>query len=293
MIRAAMDIGTNSVRLLVGKRQGASFSILEQHAHITRIGEGMKATGEIQTVPLDRTIQAILGYKEILSGYKGLDHLEIVATSALRDARNQREVLERIYKETGFSVEVISGVREAALSYQGAVADFPGNPVVIDIGGGSTEVIYQQEESLVFTSADLGAVRLKENPSLLPQISPILAASIGTKELGRLADTGARLVGVGGTATTLAAISLGLDEYDWKKVHGYRLSKGEIAAIHNRIASLDLAERKKIPGLQAERADIIHLGISILETFMEDYGFEEIRISDKDLLFALLFTKPL
>ncbi len=284
-IRAAMDIGTNSTRLLIATPE----KIIHQETNITRIGEGLKEHNLIQDIPLSRTIKVLKKYKEKISEYKieGGDYF-LVATSAMRDAVNSKEVVERIKNETGLNVEVITGEREAELSYLGATGDFPGKNVVIDIGGGSSEVIFEDDPThkLTYTSTNLGGVRLKENLELQQEekIKELFAEKIPS--IQKLKRTS--LIGVGGTITTIASIKLGMTEYQWEKVHGLTLKLDEIKEIHNKLEKLSLEERKKVPGLQPERADIIVYGTKILITFMEEYGYDKIITSDKDLLFALI-----
>ena len=277
-MKAAMDIGTNSTRLLIMDGN----QIIHQETTITRIGEGLKDSGRIQDEPLARTIQVLKKYQEVLISFN-VKNSQIVATSAMRDALNREEVLSRIEVETGFTVDVISGQREAELSFIGAVSDFPGNNVVIDIGGGSTEVIYEG----MYTSTNLGGVRLKENPDLRTEKKIIELFSENIESPTSLPPE-SNLIGVGGTITTIAAISLEMEKYDWEKIHGLTLSLEEIKKIQQKLKAHQLEERKKIPGLQPERADIIIYGIIILLTFMEHYNFKTIKASDKDLLFALI-----
>jgi exopolyphosphatase/guanosine-5'-triphosphate,3'-diphosphate pyrophosphatase len=299
MMKAAMDIGTNSTRLLIATPE----KIIHQETTITRIGEGLKEHQLIQDEPLARTIRVLKKYKETLVNY-GLDNPGshfLVATSAMRDALNKDEVVAKIKTETGFRVEIISGEREAELSYLGATGDFPGRNIVIDIGGGSTEVIFQEKNlddnsqlpnfqsgRTVFTSTNLGGVRLKEDPGLCKKekIVELFAERIPSNK--NFQDS--RLIGVGGTITTIAAVKLALDEYQWEKIHGLKMNLDEIKSIHEKLKALPLDERKKVPGLQPERADIIIYGTKILITFMEEYDFREITASDKDLLFALIST---
>ncbi len=283
--QVAMDIGTNSTRLLI-LSQG---KILHQELAITRIGQGLKEFGKIQKEPLERTIKALKKYKEKISTYK-IEKYHLIATSAMRDARNKEEIIKRIKDETGFDTEIISGKREAELSYLGATADFPGKNLVIDIGGGSTEVVFPtnddstKEIKLTYTSTNLGGVRLKEDPELLDKASFLFSENIPTTQ----DFTAFNLIGVGGTITTLAAIKLALEEYQWEKIHGLILTIEEIKEIHQKLKGLSLDQRKKVPGLEPERADIIVYGIEILLVFMDQYKFSTIRASDKDLLFALL-----
>jgi len=292
-IRAAMDIGTNSTRLLIA----AGDEIIHQETTITRIGEGLKDSQKIQPEPLARTIKVLKSYKEKIAEiaeFSKTQKYSLVATSAMRDALNKDEVLKKIKEETGFQVEIISGEKEAELSYIGATGDFPGKNVVIDIGGGSTEVIFQDNQdkennnaTITYTSTNLGGVRLKENQDLQDgdAIKSLFSEKIPIK---KIISHESNLIGVGGTITTIAAVKLGLEKYDWKKIHGLSLTLPQIKEIHEKLEALPLEERKKVPGLQPERADIITFGTKILITFMEEYNFNEIKASDKDLLFALL-----
>ena len=285
MRKAALDIGTNSTRLLIAEKDSKdnSYRILLQSSAISRIGEGMKDDKMIKDQPLARTIEALLDYRRILSDYQVSDY-RLVATSAMRDALNQDDVLQRIKKETGFDVQIISGRLEAELSYRGAVADFSGRQVIIDIGGGSTEVIFEKDGQIHFTSTNLGAVRLMDNQSLYLKMEDLFAENIPDYRI----ISESELVGVGGTVTTLAAIQLKMEKYDWEKIHGFILTRSDIEEISQKLNSLSLEERKKVPGLQPERADIILFGADILRKFMDIYCIPQIKVSDKDLLFALL-----
>lgn len=285
MRKAALDIGTNSTRLLIAEKDSKdnSYRIILQSSAITRIGEGMKDDKTIKDQPLARTIEALLDYRRILADYQVSDY-RLVATSAMRDALNQEQVLERIKKETGFDVQVISGSLEAELSYRGAVADFSGQQVIIDIGGGSTEVIFEKDGQIHFTSTNLGAVRLMDDQSLYLKMEELFAENIPDHRI----ITESELVGVGGTITTLAAVKLKMEKYDWEKIHGFILTRSDIEEISQNLNCLSLEDRKKVPGLQPERADIILFGVDILRKFMDIYCIPEIKVSDKDLLFALL-----
>lgn len=286
-VQVAMDIGTNSTRLLILSQK----KIIYQAVTITRIGEGLKDSKKIQEIPLQRTIDALQKYKEKISQFE-VENYHLVATSAMRDALNKDQVVEKIQKETGFFTKIISGQEEAELSYLGATADFPGKNIVIDIGGGSTEVVFPQENpqnqdnNLIYTSTNLGGVRLKENPQLLEKASFLFSKNIPQSQKQKFQNFD--LIGVGGTITTLAAVKLAMEEYRWEKIHGLLLTIEEIRDIHKKLKGLSLLERQKVPGLEPERADIILHGIDILLIFMGQYDFKAIRVSDKDLLFALV-----
>lgn len=279
MIKAALDIGTNSTRLLIVDNSKEEVKILVQKALVTRIGEGLGQDKCIKKIPLERTVRALKEYVKLMDEY-AVEDFCLVATSAMRDAVNNKEVIEQIYSETGLDVEIISGEKEAELSYLGASCDFQGDNQVIDIGGGSTEITFLNNGEINFKSVNLGAVRLKEFPELMKNIKAEF-------ELLKIEQKNSKLIGVGGTITTLAAIDLGMEKYDWQKVHGHILSLRRIKEINNQLLEIDLEARKNIPGLQADRADIIAYGIKILIEFMELTKIEDIIVSDKDLLFAL------
>lgn len=278
-LSAAIDIGTNSCRLLI--LDGGQ--PLLQRAEVSRIGQDLHTDGRIKDIPLERTLAVLHTYTEILRGY-GLENVPLVATSAVRDALNKEEVAQRILAETGLKLEILSGKEEARLSWLGAVADFRDSEedsVVLDIGGGSTELIFRDN----YISFNLGGVRLKDNPHLA-QAQRI--GEIFVSEISQQTDfSGSRLILAGGTGTTLAAIHLKLAEYDWTKVHGLVMTLDEVRQIQDMLLNLDLEDRKKVPGLQPQRADIIVFGVKILLEFMENFAFFEVTISEKDLLYAL------
>lgn len=315
-LSAAIDIGTNSCRLLI-LSQGQP---LLQRAQVSRIGQDSQTDGLIKKVPLERTIAVLDTYIEILREH-GLKKVPLVATSAVRDALNKVEVAQRIFAETGLRLEILSGQEEARLSWLGAAADFmdsESDPLVLDIGGGSTELIFRDN----YISFNLGGVRLKENPDLAqskrmreifateitgqsahqaaeswqsqadPHFTDEAAIGGSPNSLSHLDFSGSRLILAGGTGTSLAAIHLKLAEYDWTKVHGLVLTLEEIRRIQDMLLSLDLEERKKVPGLQPQRADIIVFGTKILLEFMEEFAFFEVTVSEKDLLYALAERCP-
>lgn len=294
-LSAAIDIGTNSCRLLI--LDGGQ--PLLQRAEVSRIGQDLHTDGRIKDVPLERTLAVLHTYIEILQDY-GLENVPLVATSAVRDALNKEEVAQRIFAETGLKLEILSGQEEARLSWLGAVADFRDSeedPVVLDIGGGSTELIFRDN----YISFNMGGVRLKDNPHLAQaqRIGETFVSEISQQTAGQEANqasgnqfrnldfSGSRLILAGGTGTTLAAIHLKLAEYDWTKVHGLVMTLDEVRQIQDMLLNLDLEDRKKVPGLQPQRADIIVFGVKILLEFMENFAFFEVTISEKDLLYAL------
>lgn len=288
MISAAIDIGTNSTRLLIAEYINEKIIPIYTDLHITRIGEGMGASKEIKPWILERTINCLRQYKEICLQYN-VDTIRVVATSAVRDAENKRWVVERIKEETGLDVEILSGSEEARLSYLGAISGYSSQetkPVVIDIGGGSTELIYSTNEAaIVYKSMDLGAVRLKENQALLGKVGEILDQAITTDFPHSFT-----LIGVGGTITTLAAIKLELDKYDPELVEGYTLSYSDAQAIYANLKAMSLEERKSLKGLQPQRADIIPYGTLILLETLKRLHRCSITVSEKDILYGIIIT---
>jgi exopolyphosphatase/guanosine-5'-triphosphate,3'-diphosphate pyrophosphatase len=286
---AAVDIGTNSCRLLIADTKGQSITPILATLRTTRIGEGVEESGLLGEVPMERTIAALQEYLELIREYE-VAHLRVVATSAVREAANAAFFVVLVREMTGITVDVISGAEEARLNYTGAcgAVDFKRTGVVIDIGGGSTEFTCPIQESgvsaLSCCSIPLGAVRLTEQPRLLSEIiGPMKDVLDKIKGLPHL-----NLVGVGGTITTLAAVDQGLQIYDPECIQGYFLSKEAVERIMLSLAVKDSEERKKVPGLPPERADIIIAGTTILWSALAYLGAQEITVSEADLLHGMI-----
>lgn len=278
---AAIDVGTNSVRLLIVEKQEKKIIHLSRNIRTTRIGEGMATSQILRKDAILRTADAIADfYREAQQASPA--KIYIFATSAVRDAQNSDEFIEQVRIRIGVFPEIISGEEEAKLSFFGAAAALPSskhtNLVVIDIGGGSTEIIYDKNE-VHGVSIPIGAVRLAEkplNPEELIRLFKHVVESVPYEK--------PFLVGVGGTATSLAAIALEMEKYDATKIHGFKLSLVNIANINKRLHSLTLIERKTVKGLQPDRADIIPYGVDILLTILRLFNAEEITVSESDLL---------
>ncbi|WP_366923333.1 Ppx/GppA family phosphatase [Metallumcola ferriviriculae] len=290
-IHAAVDLGTNSVRVLLAKRDRDNLVRLHTYQKITRIGEELKNTGVLQNNAKRRTLNALKECSKLLERFQPVS-VDAVATSAIRDAVDGAAFLKQIKDKIGLEFQVISGNEEARLSFIGAVGGLPGviknQAIVIDIGGGSTELSYLSNGAQVASSHQLGAVRCTEHCTspveMMQELGPTLAeiAAMGDKKV---------LVGVGGTVTTLVAIKKGLAQYDPDKVHGSKLSIDEIRWIFDHLALLPLPERKLVKGLQPERADIIIAGIRILMLIMDQLEVEEIIVSEADLLYGLIYRQ--
>lgn len=292
---AAIDIGTNSTRLLVADCDGRYLIPVSFYVKITRIGEGMTDGAGLKTEPVLRTIKALHDYRQLIEDY-GAEQVRVVATSAVREAPNAQEFVERVKRETGFDVEIIKGEEEAYLSYLGACRSLPDIHcgTVVDIGGGSTEFTCQMQNGsaasgLCCISVPVGSVRLTEHPLLL---SDLLANLKGALDKIKIWG-GQNLIGVGGTITTLAAVDQELYIYDSRRIHGYRLSRTGVERILFRLAAKTNEERKNVPGLQPERADVIVAGTMILWAIMNYLERPEIVVSEADLLHGMIYEMQL
>jgi len=297
---AAVDIGTNSLLLTVARPSpGARLLVLEDRSVITRLGEGLGERGALGEAAMERSLAVLEEFGAAILALGAT--ARAVGTSALRRADNARDFLERARGALGVEVEILSGLAEAALGARGALSELPGvapadSPVVVDPGGGSTEVIYTSasaegppERAL---SLEVGAVRLTEAfvrsdppaPGELEALSARARAVVAALEPAR----GRPVVGVGGTATTLAALHLGLDRYDGARVHGTRIGLEAVAALRARLAALPLAAREEIPCLPRGRADVAVAGAVLLEALIDRLGAAELIVSDRGLRYGLL-----
>lgn len=286
----AIDVGTNSVRLLIGQVSEGKVRPEYRDLKYTRLGEKVAETGKLKAEAIDRTVRVLAEFKQRLD-YFHVKNFRAIATSAARDANNQEELLENA-QDKGIPVEIISGAEEACLSYHGAKSGLAGlsNPVVIDIGGGSTEIIYEDKEARMhYRSADVGAVRCTEACWPVRKIRRALADFL--EPLTGL--EGPALVGVGGTITTLAAVEQKLAIYNPDKVHGYQLSSASVRKIMAEFQALSVEERKKVPGLSPERADIIMAGMQILTAILSYLQLNHLVVSESDLLEGMILNLAL
>jgi exopolyphosphatase/guanosine-5'-triphosphate,3'-diphosphate pyrophosphatase len=281
---AAIDIGTNSTRLLVAEYTAAGLKRIETGLITTRLGKGMAGGVLLQETMLSTADAVGLFYQKAIN--LGVESVVAAATSAVRDASNGTEFLELVKKRTGLAVRVLSGEAEAALSYRGVLSGLhvePGSTVVVDIGGGSTEFIWMQGERLNLVSVNAGAVRLTAAGADEAMTGDLLRPTL--EEVKR--SSFECLVGVGGTVTTLAAIDQQLAVYDSKRVHGYSLSAISVNRILKMLNSMDIEERRKVPGLRPERADIIIAGVNIVKSILDSLGLARMIVSECDILYGL------
>lgn len=280
-----IDVGSNSIRLLVGQvNSKGELTILKTKLLTTRLGEGINL-GFLLPKAMQRTVDGIKEFLAILAQYE-VENIGIFATSAVRDAINQVEFKELVLKSTGKALQVLSGEEEAFFSYKGVKLDIPkeGLPIVMDLGGGSTEFIWFENNLLRCESCVVGAVRMTERAYLeediLARLKPTLDKILSNVNKGEL-------IGIGGTITTLAAMELKLEEYDPKKVQRYKLNQDKIIKWKKAIEKMDLKERKNIVGLGEDRADIILAGIKIILLIMQHLGISWIKVSEFGLLEGL------
>jgi exopolyphosphatase / guanosine-5'-triphosphate,3'-diphosphate pyrophosphatase len=297
---AAIDVGTNTVLLLVAeRREGRLLAVLER-AEITRLGRGVDATGRLDPLAIQDTV-AVLGSYARAAHALGADLVACVATSAARDAANGAEFFEAARAAAGIVPEVISGDEEARLVYGSAHRDFGGGGplAVLDVGGGSTEfIVGDGPEPRARTSLQVGAVRLTErhvrgDPPSAAEVGAVRAgAREALRPLAAMAPgAGARLVGVAGTVTTLSAVAQALPAYDAERVHGATLALDEIEALLSRLAGMTVVARAALPGMEPKRADVILAGGVVVAEAMRATGLDRLTVSDRGVRWGLLHDR--
>lgn len=294
---ATIDIGTNSVLLLVAEKDSQGrWTAIEERAEITRLGKGVDRTKTLDGESMATTLDVIERFATE-ARHLGADALAISATSAARDASNGKQFLDGVLKRAGVPADILSGDEEARLSFLSAFTDFGGaGPlVVIDIGGGSTEFIFGDASGAISfrRSFDVGAVRMTErflagDPPTPEELQALEASVRQTFSALPSTTPGFRFVGVAGTATTLCAVAKRIDPYDATIVHGAELTKADLDATVKRLSHLPVALRRTLPGLQPKRADVIVAGGEILRLATEILGASSITISDRGLRWGLL-----
>lgn len=302
-----IDVGTNSVHMLVCDlgTNGQQPRIVVDERKITRLGHGLALTNELQEEAMARTC-ATIGEFTVQARRLGVERMVAVGTSALREARNSSEFVKRVEDQCDIEIEIISGETEARCAFLSIRSDEHfshlngDHMMVIDIGGGSTEIIVGRGEIENFVSVNLGAVYLTE--TFLANDPPT------DKELGRLYSfleeawstqsvSKARfhslpvLTGIGGTIVNLVSMKLGLNRFNPRLVHGEMLYIAEIENQIRKLCSVPLTERKKIPGLEAKRADIITAGAAILRSVLKYYDASQIRVSTHGLRYGVMYDR--
>ena len=283
---AAIDLGTNTTRLLVAEVADGRVSEVSQRTTITRLGEGVDSRHKLLPLPIARVRNCLSDYRRELESL-GAERALLVATSAVRDADNGEAFLGEIEWSYGFTTRLLTGEEEAELTLLG-VGEASKDALVVDIGGGSTELIGGGHR----ISTELGSVRLTERFLRSDPPTEDELDALGTAVRSALAEvpetlTARRGIGVAGTITSLAALDLGLVEYDRNRVHGHRLGDAAVRAQLERLAALPLAERRRVPGLEPERAPVIVAGAIILREVMRHFGLASIEASERDILYGI------
>ena len=281
---AAIDLGTNTTRLLIADVEDGQVKEVSRRTRITRLGEGVDARGKLLPLPIARVRNCLTDYRRELETL-GAERSLAVATSAVRDADNGEAFLGELEWSYGFTTRLLTGEEEAELTLRG-VGRAGEDIVVIDIGGGSTELVGARGR----VTTELGSVRLTErllatDPPTEDELDAVaVAARSALSEQVPEQLKARRGIGVAGTITSLAALDLGLVEYDPERVHGHGLGDAGVKAQLERLAALPLAERRRVPGLEPERAPVIVAGAVILREVMRHFGLRAIEVSEHDIL---------
>jgi exopolyphosphatase/guanosine-5'-triphosphate,3'-diphosphate pyrophosphatase len=290
---AAVDLGTNSTRLLVADVDRERLDEVVRRLTITRLGEGVDERHRLLPLPITRVRNCLTDYRRELEAL-GATRTLAIATSAVRDAENGEAFLGEIEWSYGFTTRLLQGPEEAAMMHRGVTAGRPPveGTLLVDIGGGSTELVLGSGGGpQASTSLDVGCVRITErfltsDPPTSPQLE---AAAAYVRAL--LPPYAARsAIGVAGTVTTLATLDLGLAEYDPERTHGHRISRASVDRELERLAAMPLEERLQIPGIEPGRASVIVAGLVVLREILDAYGLDEIEVSERDILHGAAYA---
>jgi exopolyphosphatase/guanosine-5'-triphosphate,3'-diphosphate pyrophosphatase len=295
---AAIDCGTNSTRLLVTD----GVRTIERSMRITRLGQGVDATGRLAPEAIGRTLEVLRSYRSAMDRF-GVERVRITATSAARDAANRSDFFEPASEIVGVPPELLSGEEEGRLSFTGATAGLEGGDgplLVVDIGGGSTElVVGDVGGDIDVHSMEVGCVRITEkfihhDPPRPEELSDAIAeVRAQLEEAVRVVSalrSGRRMIGLAGTVTTVAAVELGLAMYDRDKIHHFWLSRGAAEDVFRTLATESHADRVGNPGLEEARADVIVGGCVVLVAILRFFGFDGCLVSESDILDGLAMS---
>ncbi len=306
---AALDLGTNNCRMLVARPWDDGFRVVDCFSRITRLGEGLAASGRLSAAAMARTVEALSHCAERMARNR-VTQARLVATEACRRAANHRCFAERVYDATGLALEIITPAEEAALALAGCaslLAEEKPWALVFDIGGGSTELLWVSHrpgESRIagVVSLPLGVVTLAETrgaelacesgydrvvADVVRQLAPFEARHAIA---GALAAGAVQMLGTSGTVTTLAALHLDLDRYDRSRIDGLQLSFHDIAAVTRRLAGMDSAARARHPCVGPDRADLVVAGCAILEAMCRLWPLGSLRVADRGVREGVLLT---
>ena len=295
---AAIDCGTNSIRLLIADIENGTLTDVVRTMVIVRLGEGVDKTGEFSQAALARTFAAIETFALLISQHQP-ERVRFVATSASRDVSNRSEFMDGVLSRLGIEPDIISGDEEAELSFLGATADLvneqepPAAPyLVVDIGGGSTEFVLGTTGPTAAISTNVGCVRMTErhlisDPATPQEIAAAIAdidAAIDLAYQSVPISQAHSLIGLAGSVTTVAAIALGLSEYDSTAIHGSRISALDIHRITGELLAMTRAQRARLGPMHEGRIDVIGSGALVLDRIMIRTGLGEVVVSERDIL---------
>lgn len=292
---AVVDIGSNSTRLLIADVDG-SVSEVRRQSRVTRLGRGVDLSGQLSAEAIEAACETIADYIEICRGV-GVERIEAIATSAVRDASNGEAFVAELRERFALTARVLDGEEEARLTYMGATAERPPNEptLVVDIGGGSTELIVGSGRNIAFhASLQAGVVRHTERhisadpptalelEALAADVRALIEKAVADQP-GAQAEAG---IAVAGTPTSLASVEKGLEPYDPKQVHEHTLTLATIQHLLSQLASAPLSKRAEIAGLHPDRAPNIVAGVVILVETMRAFGLERVEVSEHDILYG-------
>lgn len=306
---AAIDIGTNSTRLLISEKYDSGFKILERIMEITRIGRNIGSTGNISRVSAEDTLETLKKYTALMDKHN-VSRYRAIGTSAVRQSSNSEWFISYVYENSGIEIDTITGEEEARLSFDGASKYLNLYPeknrkiLVLDIGGGSTEFILGTTsldtgpDIEILKSLRIGSVVLTEKfiKGSLPKKKELEVLKIFIREnisevmesIGNKKEV--MVIGMAGTITTLASIDLELKKYDSNIIHKHRLSLEKIKSIYKMLCNTELDERKKVIGLNPKRADIIIAGTAILLEILKKSGKDSLIVSEQDILDGIIYS---
>jgi exopolyphosphatase/guanosine-5'-triphosphate,3'-diphosphate pyrophosphatase len=298
VIVAAVDCGTNSTRLLVSEDGKHT---LERLMRITRLGQGVDATGRLAPEAIERTATALREYRAVMDRF-GVERVRITATSAARDAENRDEYFDVAESIVGARPELLPGAEEGRLSFLGATAELDpadGPFLVVDIGGGSTEFVVGSTEPDGVVSVDVGCVRVTEKflhhdppaPEELSQAVSVVRDHLEdvAREMPAVKEA-RRFVGLAGTVSTVAAVEIGLPQYDRDRIHHFVLTRAAAEDVFRTLATEALDDRRHNPGLEPGRAEVIVGGAVVLVSIMRHWDFDECLVSESDILDGLVMS---
>ncbi|MGN9840730.1 Ppx/GppA phosphatase family protein [Nonomuraea sp. H19] len=309
---AAIDCGTNSVRLLIADFHDDLIEDVERRMEIVRLGQDVDRTGRLAPDALERTFKAMRDYRELIDQY-GAVATRVVATSATRDAANRHEFVDGVRAIFGVEPEVVTGADEAELSFTGATkglvrlspeTEVPQGPLppylVVDIGGGSTEFVVGSEHAEAALSVDIGCVRLTErhlrdagDPPSAPALEAVVAdieAALDRVEAEVPVQRAHTLVGLAGSVTTVAGIALDLSHYDPARIHHSRISAQQVHEVTRRLLAMTHGERAAVPVMHPGRVDVIGVGALILDRIVRRFAFSQVIVSEHDILDGIAWS---